>query len=230
MPYPPPPWRVAGPCAVVTGLVPIDAVRQRVPSDLAIVQARSGRTVASIMVADYQHRATFPYAELAVMPAIVRYRGVRGPWISDIWVDSQTSLEGGRQMWGLAKELADFAWSFGDTSHVRVTAGQQALGSWSWPTPRRGVPYPGWFRGISSVEGDRRRYRARGVAWLARTPVAFQPGPDTPLAALYDVLERPVWMAGRLNLSFGDLRILAPPATADPAVSQRGAGPDAAAT
>ena len=220
MPYPPPPWRLVGPCAVVTGLIPVDQVRDRVPSDLAIVQVRRGLTVASIMLADYQERATLPYGELAVMPALVRYRRIRGPWISDIWVDSPASLEGGREMWGLAKELARFTWSSGATNTATVTAGDQRLGAWSWRRPDRSVPYPGWFRGIGSVAGDRRRYRGRGIARLARTPVAFDVPDASPLADVYGALQRPVWMAGELHLTFDDIRILAPPGAAPPATGQ----------
>lgn len=231
MRYPPPPWRLAGPCAVVTGLIAVEAVRRHVPTDLAIVEVRPGRTVASIIVADYQQRATFPYAELAVMPALVRYRGVRGPWISDIWVNSKPSLEGGRQMWGLAKDHADFDWSFADTTSVIVTTEHQALGTWSWAPPSRPLPFPGWFRGIGSVAGDRRRYRGRGVAWLARTDVDFAPADGSPLAEPYRRLQRPVWMAGHLNISFGDIRILAPPRQPPaPRLTGRGAAPDARTT
>ena len=199
---------------MVTGLLPVDLARQQVPEDLAIVRVRPGLTVASIIVADYQDRATFPYSELAVMPALVRYRGMRGPWISDIWVNSAPSLQGGRQMWGLAKEHAEFGWSFGRTTSVTVTTDEQQLGSWSWARPARRLPYPGWFRGIGSVAGDRRRYRGRGIARLGRTTVDFSVPGGSPLSEISAALQRPVWMAGDVNLRFGDIRILAPPASA----------------
>ena len=210
MAYPAPPWRVAGPCVAVTGLLPVEQARPRVPDDLPIVCVRPGLTVASIMVADYQERATIPYSELAVVPALVRYGGVRGPWISDIWVDSAPSLQGGRNMWGLAKEHAEFGWTFGGRNSVRVTSRDQTLGSWSWTVPRHRIPFPVWFRGIGSVSGDRRRYRARGVMRFGRTSVDFNVPDDSPLAEIYRGLQRPVWMAGDLNLSFGDIRILTP--------------------
>ena len=213
-PYPSPPWRLAGPCAVVTGLLPVAQARPRVPDDLAIVRVRPGLTVASIIVADYQDAATFPYSELAVMPALVRCRGIRGPWISDIWVNSEPSLQGGRQMWGLAKQHADFAWSFGGSNSVAVTSDGEALGSWSWAPPSRRVPYPAWFRGIGSVAGDRRRYRGRGIARLGKASAEFAVPDDSPLAEIYAALQRPIWMAGAVNLTFGDIRILTPPAAA----------------
>jgi hypothetical protein len=211
MRYPPPPWRLAGPSANVTGLVPIAAVRDLVPADLDIVAVRPGLTVGAVVVADYQERATFPYSELAVMPAIVRYRGVRGPWISHIWVNSTPSLQGGREMWGLHKEHADFAWDFAGRTTVSVADAGGAVCRWSWSPPRRRIPFPARMSGLGSVAGDRRRYSARGLAWLRRTPVAVEAPDGSVIDRLTTNLQRSVTLAGDLDLRFGDIRILAPP-------------------
>lgn len=210
MRYPPPPWRLNGPCATVTGLMAVSVARPLVPADLDIIEVRPGLTVAAILIADYQHRATFPYSELAVMPAIVRYRGVRGPWISSIWVNSTPSLQGGREMWGLHKEHADFAWRFGDQTEVTVVDADGDVGTWSWSPPRRRFPFPARFSGIGSVNGDRRRYRGQGVSRLWRTPVELSPGADGAVRQVAAALQRPVSMAGDLDLRFTDIRILAP--------------------
>jgi hypothetical protein len=197
---------------IVSGLLDINLARTMVPDDLPIVEVRPGRSAAAIIVADYQSRATFPYSELAVMPAMVRYRGVRGPWISHIWVNSQASLEGGRRMWGLAKEHADFSWDGGPTRRVQVSAAGTPLGTLSWTAPARRFPFPGRVTGVGSVDGDRRSYRALGVAWLGRTDVDLAVPPGSPLAPVAAGLQRRKTMAGDLNWRFGNITILAPPA------------------
>jgi hypothetical protein len=208
--YPPPPWRLAGPAAIALGTVDIERARHYVPDDLEIVAVRPGRTAAAFVIADYQDRATFPYAELSVMAAMVRCRGVRGPWISNIYVDSIPSLKGGREMWGMDKHLATFDRSFGPMNEVIVTEGDQRRATFRWATPQRLWPAPAFVRGIGSVHGDRRRFTGRGISRLGTTTVDVDVAPDSPFfdLGLHDQPLRGV--AGQMNLRFGDVRILAP--------------------
>ena len=209
--YPPPPWRLVGPAVVASRLIEIDRVRPFVPEDLDIVAVRPGRTTAALVVADYQHQSSFPYSELSVMPALVRYRGVRGAWISHIWVDSMPSLRGGREMWGMYKHLATFQWQVGATNQVSVAAEDAVLATLTWPAPKRLWPVPGRIHGIGSVNGDRRRFTGRGLSRLGRTSIDVHVAASSPFSGLglQDGASRGA--AGRMNLSFGDIRILAPP-------------------
>ena len=209
--YPPPPWRLVGPAVIATGLVDVDRARPFVPEDLEIVEVTSGRTVAALVVADYQDEATLPYSELGVMAAVVKCGGVCGPWISHIWVDSVPSLEGGREMWGMFKHLASFLWRAGDRNAVTVTAEGQRLVDVTWPAPARLWPAPGRVVGIGSVDGDRRRFTGRGISRMAPIPLTLDIPAESPFfpLGLQDAQVRGV--AGRLNLRFGDVRILAPP-------------------
>jgi acetoacetate decarboxylase len=206
--YPPPPWRLDGPAVVSMALIDVDRARAVVPDDLEIVEVLPGRTLGAIAVADYQHRATFPYGELAVMPAVVRYGKVSGAWISHIWVDSERSLRGGREMWGMYKHLAAFSWSAGQRNTVSVSAGDTQLVSLSWRPPQRLLPAPGFVLGIGSVNGDRRRFTARGLSWMAPATTSITIPHDSPFAGLGFADARRFSVAGRMSLLFGDLKIL----------------------
>lgn len=208
--YPPPPWRLAGPAAIAMGTVAVERARVYVPPDLEIVEVRPGRTAAAFVVADYQHRATFPYAELSVMAALVRCRGVRGPWISHIYVDSIPSLKGGREMWGMYKHLATFDRTFGADNTVVVSEGGQHRATVRWSAPRRLWPAPAYVRGIGSVQGDRRRFTGRGISRLGRTAVEVEVPATSPFYELGLHTEPLRGVAGRMNLLFGDVRILQP--------------------
>lgn len=110
-PYPPAPWRARAQswvglfrsdraAALPTGLRPLLSARLRV---VALVRYLPGSTLV--------------YDELIVAtPALLGARP--GLAIEYIWVDSLASLWGGRRLWGLPKELADFAW---DERGVRVS-------------------------------------------------------------------------------------------------------------
>jgi acetoacetate decarboxylase len=50
------------------------------------------------------------YSELIVIAGLVRYSGQIGGWVSHIYVDNADSVAGGRNIWGLPKELAEFIW------------------------------------------------------------------------------------------------------------------------
>jgi Acetoacetate decarboxylase (ADC) len=56
---------------------------------------------------------------------VVNYRGKIGAWISHIYVDNADSVAGGREIWGLPKELAEFSWEQGE--RVTVRQGNQKL-------------------------------------------------------------------------------------------------------
>jgi acetoacetate decarboxylase len=61
------------------------------------------RAIAGVMLADYR-AGTLQYHELIVFPRATP----RGMVVSHIYVDDERSLGGGREIWGLPKELAGF--------------------------------------------------------------------------------------------------------------------------
>lgn len=75
-----------------------------------------------ILLARYHDTAVGPYNELIFTSGLHRLGSHVGFHISQIYVDSASSLLGGRLNWGVPKELADFDWQIKDqVIQVKVT-------------------------------------------------------------------------------------------------------------
>ena len=86
MSHPAPPWHLNG--------------------EFIVVPARARpRALGGVLLANYTS-GTLAYRELIVFS----HATVRGMVISHIYVDDEQSMSGGRQIWGLPKELATFAY------------------------------------------------------------------------------------------------------------------------
>lgn len=110
MPYPSAPWTLVGDAIQTLHLVNINCVRSLVPKELNIISLWPGKTLGGVYLARYKSNSVLQYSELIVVPAVVFYQGKIGAWISHIYVDNADSVAGGREIWGLPKELADFTW------------------------------------------------------------------------------------------------------------------------
>ncbi len=103
-PYPPAPWTATS--QYWAGLFRSDKPA-RLPRGLRPLLGARARMVT---VVRYLPGSTLVYDELIVaVPALLGWRP--GLYIDHIWVDSLASLWGGRRIWGLPKNLADFAWT-----------------------------------------------------------------------------------------------------------------------
>jgi acetoacetate decarboxylase len=134
MPYPPAPWHLYGYALQSNHLVDLARAKEFVPADLEIVPVLPGKTLGSLYLSVYDANSTLKYHELIVVAALVRYKGKIGSWVSHIYVDNLESVAGGRDVWGLPKEMADFTWNNqdiqvaqGDRSLCRVQYGQGGL-------------------------------------------------------------------------------------------------------
>jgi len=87
MAHPPPPWHLFGELIIVPALV-------------------RPRALGGVMLANYTS-GTLVYRELIVFDRATP----RGMVVSHIYVDDEQSLSGGREIWGLPKELAEFEYS-----------------------------------------------------------------------------------------------------------------------
>jgi len=110
MAYPAPPWHLHGRALFALYFVDLPLARPFVPPELDLVTVLPGKTLGGVYAARYQPGSTLDYSELLVVPALARYGDSFGAWISHIYVDSSESLAGGREIWGLPKELAVFDW------------------------------------------------------------------------------------------------------------------------
>ncbi|BAY35024.1 hypothetical protein NIES2107_69350 (plasmid) [Nostoc carneum NIES-2107] len=124
MSYPQAPWMLQGDAVQSLHLVNVEQVRSLVPLELDIISVWPGKTVASVYLSYYGSNSVLEYSELIVVPAIVSYQGKIGGWISHIYVDHVDSVAGGREIWGLPKELADFEWQ---ENNVTVRQGKRKL-------------------------------------------------------------------------------------------------------
>ncbi|MBH8554174.1 acetoacetate decarboxylase family protein [Nostocaceae cyanobacterium CENA357] len=119
MSYPPTPWTLQGYAIQTLHLVNIERSRPLIPAELNILSIWPGKTLGAVYLSFYGSGSVLEYSELIVVPAVVSYRGKIGPWISHIYVDNPDSVAGGREIWGLPKEMADFTWEQGKRVTVR---------------------------------------------------------------------------------------------------------------
>ena len=137
MPYPLAPWTLRGDAVQTVHLVDIARAQAVVPPALQVVPVLPGKTLAIVYVAAYGPGSVLQYNELIVAPALTRYRRSFGFWISHIYVDHPDSVAGGREIWGLPKELAQFEWAPGSQRRIVVQQGDRRLCTVDYGTPRR---------------------------------------------------------------------------------------------
>ncbi len=113
-PYPPAPWRLRG--GAWLGLFAADPP-VTLPYGLQHVLPSRSAVVALLRYL----QGTLQYDELMI-GSLVRHGLRAGLHVDHIWVDDAQSLQGGRQIWGLPKELATFTWA-GSTVQVADSAG-----------------------------------------------------------------------------------------------------------
>jgi len=124
MPYPLAPWTLKGFAIETLHLVNIDQVRSLIPTGLNLFSVWPGKTIATVYLSSYGSGSVLEYSELIVALAVVADKGKIGGWISHIYVDNADSVAGGREIWGLPKEFAEFTWQ---EKSVTVHQGNQQL-------------------------------------------------------------------------------------------------------
>lgn len=114
MAYPPEPWHLKGQLLMSIWAVPAGvalAAGDPPPGTRPITVA--GRCLTACVWLRYEHGGVLEYDE--VLSAVLVRLGRRiMVWIPHIWVDSPVSMAGGRELWGLPKQLAVFDPHSGD--------------------------------------------------------------------------------------------------------------------
>lgn len=111
MNYPSPPWNLQGSAVQTVNLVDVETANLFIPPELTVVSVLPGKTVGGIYLSKYESGSLLEYSELIVVPGLTRYKNQIGAWISHIYVDNHSSVAGGREIWGLPKEMAEFTWA-----------------------------------------------------------------------------------------------------------------------
>lgn len=156
IPYPPPPWKMKG--QLWMGYFKSGAPVQ-LPAGLHHLLDPNALIVTIVR---YQE-GTLRYDEL-VLGALVRVGGRIGIHVDRIWVDSLESVWGGRRIWGLPKNMAQFQWQDstlrvtddeGLIAVIRVDTSPASL-PWTW------LPIP--MPGVGQLEDGRRVFTV-GQLW-----------------------------------------------------------------
>ena len=185
MAYPPEPWHLKGQLLMSVWAVPRAAALgagDPPPGTRPIVVG--GRCLAACAWLRYERGGVLAYDE--VLSAVLVRRGRRAmAWIPHIWVDSPVSRDGGRELWGLPKQLAAFAPPDGDRYGATQQSDGVAIASarlgrllglpGRWPVSYDVVQTMGGVAKVSPV-------RFRGRVELLRGRWTFPP--DGPLAHL----------------------------------------------
>ncbi|MFS8104202.1 acetoacetate decarboxylase family protein [Lentzea alba] len=168
--YPPAPWRSGG-----TMWIALLPTTRPVPVPEGLTPVGKDRLV--LMVIRYR-TGTLCYDEL-IIGRLVRHNRRVGVWVHAIWVDSAASLWGGRQIWGVPKQLATFTWRergvlMKDDAGMRISIEFGRSSTWSVPTPFVAPAFGlllgqlQFFRGAG--RGRLRTSRVRLVSWPAGLP------------------------------------------------------------
>jgi hypothetical protein len=135
VPYPDAPWTLHGHALLSLHLVDTEIARSTLPPELNLISVLPGKTLGGVYLSRYGTGSVLEYSELIVVSGIAQYGSTVGAWISQIYVDNSDSLAGGREIWGLPKELADFRWEFAHQSEVTVRQGDRTLCRLSYGAP-----------------------------------------------------------------------------------------------
>ncbi|GIF14451.1 acetoacetate decarboxylase family protein [Actinoplanes teichomyceticus] len=186
--YPPEPWHLRGQMYLSVFLVPMRAVPPlpEVLGAAARPLSLGGRAAVGAAWVDYQPGGVLHYHEL-LSAVLVHEHGRPRVSITDIWVDSVASREGGRRLWGIPKDIARLCID-GDDDLVDATAatpGGAPLAS-ALVRLRRRLPgrFPFGFTVAQALGGQVKRTPVRGRAGWRTTHAAWRPDPGGPLAYL----------------------------------------------
>lgn len=200
--YPPEPWQLHGQLHTSVFLVPLDVV----PVDEVPPGWRPLRLVRFAIVGtawvSYEPGGVLSYREL--MATVLVRRGARlAPSIARIWVDSEASRDGGRALWGIPKELADFDFH-GPEYAARTAAGAIASGT---VRPLAWLPgrWPVRFRVAQTLAGRAEVTPVRSRSRLGLARGAFVADGSGPLAFLAGRRPLLTLTIGAFRMQFGSL-------------------------
>jgi hypothetical protein len=197
--YPPEPWQLRGQLYASAFLLPAADLSIELPPGCSLVRI-AGRAVVGVVWVDYEPGGVLAYREL--MTTVLVRKGLRVlASITHIWVDSAASRDGGRALWGIPKELAQFSF---DGAHLaaRDDAGPLARGT-VHPGRRLPVRLPMRFTIAQRQSGRAKFSRVRATAAPALARARFEPDPSGPLAFLAGQAPVASFALGDFRMRFG---------------------------
>ena len=199
MSYPQAPWTLKGFALQTLHLIDIAKASLFIPPGLAIVPAAPGKTLGGIYLANYGTGSSLDYNELIVVAGMVKRGTTIGAWVSHIYVDNPDSVAGGREIWGLPKELATFDWQPGAQ---QVSVRQESLGLCSLSFSgrvsllRQAIAFPAY----SLLNADFLRFNAKASANFGWIGATLEVPEDSPFKRLIDTTPISALSADSLEL------------------------------
>jgi hypothetical protein len=178
--YPPEPWQLRGQLHLSAFLVSPAAMPVELPPGCRPV--RLGRFgVVGVAWVSYEPGGVLSYDEL-MATLLVRHGRRLMPTITHIWVDSEASRDGGRELWGIPKQLAafDFAarsFTAADDNGPIATARVRPIAS----LPGR---WPVRFRVVQRLHGAAKASPVRARARLQLARISLDAAAEGPLGFL----------------------------------------------
>lgn len=199
MTYPPEPWDLHGQLHASAFFVPLADVPLELPPGCRPVRLGRRVIVGTAWVL-YEPGGVLSYRELMATVLVRRGRRIM-PTIVRIWVDSETSRDGGRALWGIPKELAAFDVDGADFS-AEDGNGSVATGT---VRPVVTLPFttPASFRIVQWLDGRAKVSRVRSRARLAVSRARFTADPGGPLAFLAGCRPFVTFSLRDFRMSFG---------------------------
>ena len=204
--YPPPPWRLTGRLLIAMAPLRLEAARGLVPAPLRLLPAWPGHALAMLLLGSYDERSTLPHNELAAIVGPVLARARPGGLVTAIWVDDERSAAGGRELWGLPKQLATLQWR-PEAVEVQDAAGAPIAHA-RWHQPPVHVPIAAAAPFITVLDGAMRRGWLAGTMQLAPARIELEIPPGSPLAPLA-LGGRRIGLTGRLDARALAARVIA---------------------
>jgi Acetoacetate decarboxylase (ADC) len=181
----------------------------RLPDSLAAVVrpvSVGGRALVGTAWVEYEPGGVLQYREL-LSAVLIRHRARPRVSIVDIWVDSPASRDGGRELWGIPKDLAELridGSGAGGPGGLTASA-QTETGTIAQTSITPGQRLPGrWPLGLSVIQQLGRQVKVtpvRGWANIQHAKATWQVERAGPLAELSG--RRPV-----LTVTLRDFRIV----------------------
>ncbi|MGW3819179.1 acetoacetate decarboxylase family protein [Streptomyces sp. NPDC005046] len=201
-PYPEQPWHLAGQMYLSLWLEPRSELPPVVPGTVPVTAFGRGVVGAAWVV--YEDESILHYNEL--LRAVLVRDGTRPrACITDIWVDNEASLAGGRALWGIPKERAVFDVDRADVLEAAARTGECALAasrfSQTWRLPGR---WPVSYKVAQTLDGRLKTSRVSSKAALRFARARWTAPAHSPLSPL---TRRPPLVSLALRdfrLRFGD--------------------------
>ncbi|MFD5814017.1 acetoacetate decarboxylase family protein [Streptomyces sp. NPDC127038] len=200
-PYSNEPWHLAGQMYLTLWLVPCADLPPVASGTRPVTIADRGLVGAAWVV--YENDSVLRYNEL--LRAVLVRQGVHPrACITDIWVDNEPSMTGGRALWGIPKQMATFEVRRADGASFAAKSGDGALAAGHYAERGR-LPgrWPLAYKLTQTLNGRLKTSRVRSNASLRLARAAWTVPADSRLGSLAHREPLPSLILSDLTLRFG---------------------------